>query len=149
MKKSLTLLAAALVLLTSAFAAEKEKAQTDNTKIVKNLLNNLKSDNKGVIESSAFMLGDLKSDEAVIPLQALLHDSPEASTRIVAALSLTKIGTARAIFAVTQAVRYDESPRVRVVCAWFANQVLKPEPFAFKFEDTESINITQRETSQR
>ncbi|HLP17390.1 MAG TPA: HEAT repeat domain-containing protein [Bacteroidota bacterium] len=147
MKASVTLLVAALVLLTPAFALDKEHSQTiDTAAVVKNLLHNMKSDNKGVRESSAFMLGDFKCDEAVIPLLAMLHNSPDESSRIVAALSLSKIGAARGTFAVKQAVRFDESPRVRLVCAWFSNQYTQPEPFSFKqVEEVQNLNITQRE----
>lgn len=147
MKASVTLLVAALVLLTPAFALDKEHSRTiDTAAVVKNLLHNMKSDNKGVRESSAFMLGDFKCDEAVIPLLAMLHNSPDESSRIVAALSLSKIGAARGTFAVKQAVRFDESPRVRLVCAWFSNQYTQPEPFSFKqVEEVQNLNITQRE----
>jgi HEAT repeat protein len=131
MKTLLTLLLAALVLSATALAAEKERSHMDTATVVKNLLNNMKSDNRGVVESSAYMLGELKAHEAVIPLLALLHSAPDESSRIIAALSLSKIGAARGKFAVKQAVRFDESPRVRVVCAWFANQYESPEPFEF------------------
>lgn len=145
MKTSLTLLVAALVLLTPAFAAEKVHSHMDTATVVKNLINNMKSDNRGVLESSAFMLGELKAQDAVIPLLAMLHSAPDESSRIIAALSLSKIGSARGQFAVRQAVRFDESPRVRVVCAWFANQYEKPEPFEFiQLDEAGQMTISQR-----
>lgn len=146
MKTSLTLLVAALVLLAPAFAAENEQGQKmDTAKVVKNLINNLKSDNKGVVESSAYMLGEMKAAEGVVPLLAMLHNSPYESSRIVAALSLSKIGAARGVFAVKQAVQFDESPRVRVVCAWFTNQYSKPEAFEFiRLDQAQQLEISQR-----
>lgn len=150
MKTTMTLLVAALVLLTPAFAAENEHSQMDTAKVVKNLLNNMKSDNRGVLESSAYMLGELKAQDAVIPLLAMLHSAPDESSRIIAALSLSKIGSARGLFAVKQAVQFDDSPRVRVVCAWFANQYEKPEPFQFiQLDEAKSLSITQRESGQQ
>jgi HEAT repeat protein len=150
MKTSLILLVAAIVLVTPAFAVEKERSHMDTATVVKNLINNLKSENKGVIESSAYMLGEFKSKDALIPLLAILHTSPDESTRIIAALSLSKIGTDRGIFAVKQAVEFDDSPRVRVLCAWFVNQYSKPEPFQFiQIDDAKNMSISQREQFQR
>lgn len=134
MKTVLVLAAAALMLLTSALAAEKQSEAVSPT-VVKNLLHNLKSENKGVHESSAYMLGEMKCREAVIPLLAMLHSDAEESSRIVAALSLSRIGDGRGTFAVKQAVRFDESPRVRALCAWFTNQYTSPQPFEFGTAD--------------
>ena len=143
MKTTIVLLAAALVLLTPVLAAEKESPRLDRDKVVKNLVYNMNSDNKGVRESSAFMLGELGYDEGVIPLLAMLHNDPNESSRIVAALSLSKIGAARGKFAVKQAVKFDESERVRLVCAWFANQYTKPEPFEIiPLEEAQEMQIT-------
>ncbi len=129
MKTTIVLLAAALVLCTSVRAAEKVTSKIDQEQVVKNLVFNLSSENKGVRESSAYMLGELKFEDGIIPLMAILHSDPNESSRIVAALSLSKIGEPRGIFAVKQAVRFDESQRVRLVCAWFANLYTNPHPF--------------------
>lgn len=149
MKNALVLLAAAVMLLAPAFAAEKETPKIDREKVAKNLINNLNSDNKGVRESSAFMLGELRYEEGVIPLMAILHDDPNESSRIVAALSLSKIGAARGTFAVKQSVRFDESQRVRLVCAWFANMYSDPKPFEIiPLEEAQEMRIAAQELPQ-
>ncbi len=146
MKKAIVLLAAAVMFLTPALAADNVVAKIDKEKVAKNLIANLASENKGVRESSAFMLGELRIEEGIIPLMAILHDDPNESSRIVAALSLSKIGEARGTFAVKQAVRFDESQRVRLVCAWFANQYSNPKPFEIiPFEEAQDMQIAAQE----
>jgi HEAT repeat protein len=86
------------------------------------LLQNLSSDIPGIRESTALTLGEVRFERAVIPLLRVLHDSPSATERTVAALALCKIGDARGLFAVKQAVRFDESDRVQRLCAWFYSQ---------------------------
>jgi hypothetical protein len=96
-----------------------------------NLLNGLASDNKGVRESSAFMLGEERVIRAVVPLMKILRDGEDESSRIVAALSLCRIGDPRGVYAVRQAARFDDSERVRTLSAWFYNQYVKPGSFDF------------------
>ncbi len=49
----------------------------------------------------------------------MLRNAEPEDARIMAALSLIKIGDARGIYAVKQAIRFDESERVRKMCAIF------------------------------
>jgi HEAT repeat protein len=98
---------------------------------VQNLLIGLSSDNDGLRRSSAYILGELKSDESVIPLMGALKSHKDPNTRIVAALSLCKIGDARGVFAVKQEVRFDDSEKVRRSCAWFYNQYVQGGSFEF------------------
>jgi hypothetical protein len=86
---------------------------------VVNLIIGIKSDNTGLRESAAFMLGELQASEAVLPLMKILKDSEKESSRIVAALALCRIGDGRGLYAVKQAVRFDESEVVKQRCAWF------------------------------
>ena len=94
-----------------------------------NLMNGLASDNKGVRESSAFMLGEEKVTRAVVPLMKMLRDSEDESSRIVAALSLCRMGEPRGTYAVRLAARSDSNDRVRTLCAWFYNQYVQPGSF--------------------
>jgi HEAT repeat protein len=98
---------------------------------VQNLLIGLKSDNHGLKTSAAFMLGELKASEAVIPLMALLRSEESECCRIVAALALCRIGDARGAYAVKQAVKFDESTDVAQKCAWFYEQYVRPGTFGF------------------
>ena len=96
-----------------------------------NLMNGLASQNRGLKESAAFMLGEEKATRAVVPLMQMLRGGEEESSRIVAALSLCRIGDPRGVYAVKQAAKFDESERVRTLCAWFYNQYVQPGSFEF------------------
>jgi hypothetical protein len=118
-----------IVTITSViFPAEnpnKSKSSTYNKYlIVENLLVGINSDNEGLKSSSAYFLGELKSKEAVIPLLGILKGEENEELRIMAALSLTKIGDARGIYAVKQAIKFDKSERVRKVCSGFYQDYL-------------------------
>jgi hypothetical protein len=98
---------------------------------VENLLIGLTSDNLGLRESSAFMLGELKADAAVVPLMKMLRSDDHESSRIVAALALCRIGEGRGVYAVKRAASFDESENVAQRCAWFYDQYVHPGSFDF------------------
>jgi hypothetical protein len=136
MKKVLTVVAGAVLaagLTTTGLAGDKpdlgSQAKYDQAEM--NLLIGLKSDNLGLRESAADMLGEIKSDRAVIPLMKMLRDDPQESSRIVAALSLCRIGDARGVFAVKRATKFDDSKIVQQRCAWFYEQYVSPGSFQF------------------
>jgi hypothetical protein len=110
------------------FSAEnpnKSKSTFSNRDIVvENLLNGINSENVGLISSSAYFLGELKSSEAVIPLLKILKSDANEELRIMAALSLIKIGDGRGVYAVKQQVKFDSSERVRKLCQGFYNDYL-------------------------
>jgi hypothetical protein len=99
---------------------------------VANLLVGLQSDNAGLRKSSAHMLGVLEADEAVIPLMHMLRECSDSCGRLVAALALCRIGDARGVYAVKQAVRFDDCPKLRIAAAWFYNQYVKEGTFVFR-----------------
>ena len=111
-----------------------EKPSYDKNQAELNLLVGLASDNLGLRESCAFMLGEIGSQKAVVPLMAMLHDGVESS-RVVAALALTRIGDARGVYAVKQAARFDPSERVQKLAAWYYNQYAVPGSFDFVAKD--------------
>jgi HEAT repeat protein len=118
-----------LVLLTITslgLAAEPAKVtQLLNSEIVvENYLIGLESENNGLMSSSAYFLGERKSDEAVIPLMKILKNSDEEELRIAAALALLKIGDERGIYAIKRAIKFDESKRVSDICSKFYNDYL-------------------------
>jgi hypothetical protein len=92
---------------------------------VKNLLMGLNSENCGLRMSSAFILGEIKAEEAVIPLMHMLRTEECEDFRIVAALALYKINNPKGIFAIKQAIRFDDSERVRKMCSNFYFETLK------------------------
>jgi hypothetical protein len=116
-----------------ALATDKVQVTPRVTKelITINLMNGLASDNKGVRENAAFMLGEQKITRAIVPLMKMLRDSEEESSRIVAALSLCRMGEPRGVYAVRMAAKFDNSEKVRTLCAWFYNQYVKPGSFEF------------------
>ncbi len=103
-----------------------------------NLLIGLQSDNQGVREGSAYMLGELRSSKAVIPLMAVLRSNPVESSRIVAALALSRIGDARGVYAVKRATLFDASENVQQKCAFFVNTYAQPGAFEFATAGMES-----------
>jgi HEAT repeat protein len=124
-----------LALRLTAFAVAGEKPDLGSSEKYNraelNLLIGLQSDNLGLRESSAYMLGELKSGKAVIPLMHMLRQDEHESSRVVAALALCQIGDARGAFAVKRAAKFDESSRVQARCAWFYDQYVSPGTFNF------------------
>ncbi|MBT8378412.1 MAG: HEAT repeat domain-containing protein [Ignavibacteria bacterium] len=111
------------VLLSAAdFDGDGEKI-TENT--VLSLLEGLQSENMGLKTSSAYMLGELRIEEAIIPLMRMLKDSESEEERISAALALYKIETPLSINAVKRAGEFDDSQRVSKLATNFYNQYLR------------------------
>lgn len=108
-----------LIIVSSvvSFAANKGESVKDCT--IESLIMGINSDNFGLRTSAAFMLGELKCEKGVIPLMRMLKSEEREDARIVAALALLKIGESRGIFAIKQAIRFDDSQRVRRLCANF------------------------------
>jgi hypothetical protein len=95
--------------------------------VKKSLLLGMESENLGLQSCAAYMLGEFCCDEAVVPLLRILHNSSYEEMRIMAALSLYKIGDSRGIFAIKQAIRFDDSERVRELCDKFYTAYLQAE----------------------
>jgi HEAT repeat protein len=112
----------AVAFTTSAFAGADRKdvqATFKNEQVEANLLAGINSNNSGLRTSAAMMLGDLRSSNAVLPLMRMLKNESDERGRIVAALALYKIGSPVGIYAVKQTARFDNSERVRKLCALF------------------------------
>ena len=85
------------------------------------LIKGLNSDNFGLKVSSAYMLGEIKSERSVNQLSKILRENDNEKARLIAALSLLKIGTERSIFMVKQSRRFNEKEYVRDLCAHLYN----------------------------
>jgi len=136
MKATVAILAALVLLIAAAPAAQASDQIGTLTaeqyqRAEQTLLNGIQEDNQGVKEGSAYMLGELKSTKAVIPLMKMLRDGENESTRCVAALALCRIGDPRGVYAVKQAAHFDESKCVAQRCAWFYNSYVKAGSFEF------------------
>ena len=99
--------------------------RTVNENTVKTLLEGLESENLGLKTSCAYMIGELKLTEAIIPLMRVLREDESEKVRISAALALYKIGTPMSIYAVKQASKYDSSERVVKLAYGFYNEFLR------------------------
>ena len=124
MKKLSGLLILVLTLLLSSSMFARTNNSTDN-KIEDNLLVGLQSGNQGLITSSAYYLGQYGTSKSINSLLKVLKSGNTEEERISAAVALTKINTEQALFAVKQRAKYDDSERVRRLCAMFYNQSLQ------------------------
>lgn len=112
-----------LMISITCFAQDStaEKSRVTSDMIEENLLVGAKSDNEGLRISSSYYLGETKSEDAVIPLLDILHTDKSEQARIMAALSLFKIGDSRGIFAIKNSAKSDSSETVRKMCGIFYN----------------------------
>lgn len=118
MKKSIFL----LLLFVSISTLAKDKVQSQYSTIEKNLLVGINSDNQGLKLSSAYFLGEIKSDKAIIPLLSIFKNSDECCARQVAALALYKINSERGMFAIKQAIKFDDNHQTKKICKILYNQ---------------------------
>lgn len=124
LKSSIVLFVLLSFLLTSFSLAGEKTIPNSNlpyNKVEKNLLIGLNSDNFGLKLSSAYMLGEIKSERAVIPLTRMLRDETDDRAKLVAALALIKIGTERSVYVVKDGIKFNESEKVRNMCEHLYN----------------------------
>jgi hypothetical protein len=125
MKKQIVILAISLLLLgaVSTFAEEEKSNGVSylTEEEIDNYVTGIHSNNLGLRVSCAYFLGEYKVSEAIIPLMKMLNSEKSEEGRIIAALSLIKIGTGKAVYAVKQAANLDRSERVRNLCEKFYN----------------------------
>jgi hypothetical protein len=122
MKRSKLLFAVSLILILSFPILPQETAVRSSSEMqacFETLQQGLNSDNVGLKSGCAYMVGELRCQRSVITLLQILHSSPSEELRILAALSLYKIGDTRGIFALKQAIKFDESKRVQRMCEIF------------------------------
>ena len=85
--------------------------------VEQNLLAGIKSGNLGLQTSSAYFLGEMKSDIALIPLLRLVRNGDTEEARIIAALSLYKIESNIGMYRLKHLAETDESELARQVFA--------------------------------
>ncbi len=83
--------------------------------VEENLLAGINSDNIGLQTSSAYFLGEMKSDRAMIPLLRLVKNGETEEARIIAALSLYKIESKIGMYRLKYLAETDESELARRV----------------------------------
>jgi hypothetical protein len=122
-----------ILLFTQTLSQEiEEKIIPPKENCIKTLLQGINSDNLGLKGSCIYMIGELCCDKGVITLLDILHSNPTEEMRILAALSLYKINDSRGIYAIKQAIKFDESERVKRLCETFYKAFL---------QDTKSSNL--------
>ncbi len=137
MKRSIILFAVSLILIFSFQILPQETADLNSSEMeacFKTLQQGLNSDNLGLQAGCAYMVGELSCQRSVITLLKLLHDCPSEELRILAALSLYKIRDSRGIFAIKQAIKFDESKRVQRMCEIYYKAYLQGN-------DNNTINV--------
>jgi len=124
MKRTIILFAVSFFLIFSFQIIPQETARLNSSQIeacYKTLQHGLNSDNEGLKAGCAYMAGEIRCQKSVVCLLKILHNNSSEEFRILAALSLYKIGDARGIYAIKQAIKYDESKRVQRMCGIFYN----------------------------
>jgi HEAT repeat protein len=124
MKLTNQLISILLLVLLSTFVTYSQDTvevieRITESDIDKNYIEGVKSDNLGLRVSASYYLGERKSSRGVIPLMYVLRNDDSAEARIMAALSLFKIGDERGIFAIQKAIEFDENEQVRKMCEIF------------------------------
>ncbi len=123
MKKLIVVLSLALASILTA-QSEYQTSLCSYDLIEQNYLEGLKAENCGLRTSCAYFLGEMKSEKAVIPLMGLLNSCPKVEVKLVAALSLIKIGDERGIFLVKRQAKFNNIERVRLLCERLYNSYI-------------------------
>jgi hypothetical protein len=137
-------LAIILALPATASDLKKEIGAAKYDLAVQNLLNGVASPNDGLRRSAIYQLGELQATDAVIPLMRILRNCTDDRCRVAAAWALCKIGDDRGTYAVKQAVRFDDSQKVKLHCAWYYNLYVSEGTFAFIPSESTPTQIAER-----
>lgn len=81
--------------------------------VEQNLLAGIRSDNIGLKTSSAYFLGEMKSDKSLIELLKLARSGKTEQSRIIAGLSLYKIESDIGMYLLKSLRKSDDSEKVR------------------------------------
>ena len=116
--KKFALLTITLVFMLISFSQANQDSLTPADKKTKkeaNYLSALNSNNESVRINSAYMLGEMRSKKAVIPLMDMFRQNKDKGAKLVAALSLLKIGDARGIFLIKRSIELNENEGITVI----------------------------------
>lgn len=139
-------IALAIILALPATAGDlrKDIGEAKYDLAVQNLLKGVSSENTGLRRSAIYQLGQLEAQDAVIPLMRVLRSCPDEGCRVAAAWALCKIGDDRGVYAVKQAVRFDDSKKVQLHSAWYYNLYVSEGTFAFIPSETTPTQIAEK-----
>jgi len=108
-------MAMAVVMMLSILATGVFAQQTEGEKYDKYLIKSLSDENVGIRSSAAQLLGERKVKEAIEPLTKMLKSEKNSSARIVAAMSLYKIGDESVLPLLKKVASKDKNKTVRRV----------------------------------
>lgn len=129
-KLFLTLMVVAIIIALTNYSfpqgseTSKAKSITKYETIEANYLEGLNSDNLGLKISSAYFLGEMKSNKSVIPLMTILQKETDEGLRIMAAWSLIKIGDPRGVYHVKLASENCNCKSVKSISEYLYNHFL-------------------------
>ncbi len=86
-----------------------------------NYMKGLISDNIGVRTSSAYFLGEMKSEKALSFLMKMFREAKTSGEKLVAAWSLLKIGDSRGVHLVKWEVDNGENKDIKDMVEWLYN----------------------------
>jgi HEAT repeat protein len=140
------MVALAIILALPATASDirKDIGEAKYDLAVQNLLNGVSSTNDGLRRSAIYQLGELQAEDAVIPLMRVLRSCTDERCRVAAAWALCKIGDERGVYAVKQAVRFDDNQKVKLHAAWYYNLYVSDGTFAFIPSTSSPTQIAER-----
>jgi hypothetical protein len=117
LNNGLTALMILIVFTAISFPANQELSGSagKNAKKEAGYLSALHSNNESLRINSAYMLGELRSKKAIIPLMDMFRQEKDEGARLVAALSLMKIGDARGIFLVKRSIELNENEGITII----------------------------------
>ena len=139
-------IALAIILALPATAGDfrKELGEAKYDLAVKNFLKGVTADNIGLRKSSIYQLGQFEAQDAVIPLMRVLRSCTDEGCRVAAAWALCKIGDDRGVYAVKQAVRFDDSRKVKLHSAWYYNLYVSEGTFAYIPSESSPTQIAEK-----
>jgi len=119
MKKVVLFVVLSLLLAGFTVSQTLETVKKNNPKysmVEKNLLAGLEHKNLGLRTSCAYWLGEMKSQNAVIPLMKIFRSDEDQRAKLMAALSLTKIEDSRGIYLVKRVGELTNDARIKRIC---------------------------------
>ncbi len=90
-------------------------------KIEANYLAGLNSTNAGILASSIYFVGEMKSEKALLPLMKIFRETKSDEVKLLAAWSLLKIGNSRGTHLVKWEVDNGENKNIKEMLEWLYN----------------------------
>jgi hypothetical protein len=92
-----------------------EPSAANREDIEKNYLIGLNSDALGLQVSSAYFLGEMKSQKALLPLMKMFREAKSDGIKLLAAWSLLKIGDSRGVYLVKREGEIGDCDNIRCI----------------------------------